>query len=726
MSGHAGEPQTVPTSGGEKEESSAGDIGADGGTSEGKEDPINEAVTQVTGVRDLSAGQPSSHNVDSAGEIAAMKTTASEATPPTAKAGAPGSPAVAGNEEEPIANIADDLDRSQAGEDERSESEISLDAAAAEGGQAGDGGLGEASQKARKNILGALMPAAACLVDDPAAEVRGTAAVSLGEMLRLMVGFEDYVAAHGASRAGAAENGAGESGGSRGGARSRSSSGSENDSMATCCCVTGEGDKCDDGSANFSGFEGRGELGIVGGVGGEAGDRGRVCHGKVLQVAMAAAAAAAAAADMAAEAAMAAELMDLAGFDAPENRPDGDGNEELGTSGHGNESPEGPRLPFAKHDDDAGEDAGGGSESSWLGDSGEQAEELYELTEAAVFETAEGEEDSARALAPGSSGETNYQLAESMFVGVSGDDHSSGDGTPSDIVENEDGAMTEPSRNTDALETEAAKTPMRSARPLSASAAPYLPTMAVRDAVGTDASTASGGQDSSTSQDSLPSSPPLVTTTGRSGDGMEAAADDVQGQHHLAGESGQGQQQVEEQSTSSSQGSLPDSRATAPKSPGDTNYQTGNETAEATAVAFGDGGNASSDDEGYETGTSSAGGACSVDAINGEQPSPDDSDNPNNLDPAEFVEIYNPSSDPLIVLVARLLLDTNAHVACTMLQALRPAWVPELGPGPCPQPAVCGGDGKGEGAGTSDSAAVGGDAVAGEAIYRRTKTLFGH
>ncbi|CAN0081320.1 unnamed protein product, partial [Sphacelaria rigidula] len=473
-------------------------------------------------------------------------------------------------------------------------------AAAAEGGQAGDGGLGEASQKARKNILGALMPAAACLVDDPAAEVRGTAAVSLGEMLRLMVGFEDYVAAHGASRAGAAENGAGESGGSRGGARSRSSSGSENDSMATCCCVTGEGDKCDDGSANFSGFEGRGELGIVGGVGGEAGDRGRVCHGKVLQVAMAAAAAAAAAADMAAEAAMAAELMDLAGFDAPENRPDGDGNEELGTSGHGNESPEGPRLPFAKHDDDAGEDAGGGSESSWL--------------------------------------------------------------------ENEDGAMTEPSRNTDALETEAAKTPMRSARPLSASAAPYLPTMAVRDAVGTDASTASGGQDSSTSQDSLPSSPPLVTTTGRSGDGMEAAADDVQGQHHLAGESGQGQQQVEEQSTSSSQGSLPDSRATAPKSPGDTNYQTGNETAEATAVAFGDGGNASSDDEGYETGTSSAGGACSVDAINGEQPSPDDSDNPNNLDPAEFVEIYNPSSDPLIVLVARLLLDTNAHVACTMLQ----------------------------------------------------------
>lgn len=169
-----------------------------------------------------------------------------------------------------------------------------------------------AGERARSDILGALMPAAAVLIEDPTAEVRGTVAVSLGEMLRLMVGFEDYVSALGAMRSsngigvgvGVVKNGeiSSESRGGRG-AEGVSVGRGRSDSMMTCCCVTGEEeDGVDGGRVNGEGFDG--------------GSGRRVCHGKLLRDAEEAAAAAAVAADVMAEATLTAELMDLAGFES--------------------------------------------------------------------------------------------------------------------------------------------------------------------------------------------------------------------------------------------------------------------------------------------------------------------------------------------------------------------------------------------------------------------------
>lgn len=185
-----------------------------------------------------------------------------------------------------------------------------------------------AGEKARRDILGALMPAAAVLIEDPTAEVRGTVAVSLGEMLRLMVGFEDYVSALGAMRSSNGD-GAGvrvvksgevstESRGGRGAEGISAGSGS----MVTCCCVTGEEeDGVDGGMADREGFaEGLGR---------------RVCHGKLLRDAEEAAAAAA---DAMAEAAMTAELMDLAGFESVGDDRDDVGGDEDGCAVSGDDS----------------------------------------------------------------------------------------------------------------------------------------------------------------------------------------------------------------------------------------------------------------------------------------------------------------------------------------------------------------------------------------------------
>lgn len=179
------------------------------------------------------------------------------------------------------------------------------------------GDICAAGERARRDILGALIPAAAVLVDDPTAEVRGTVAVSLGEMLRLMVGFEDYISALGAMRS---SNGDGvgvrvvksgevstESRGGRGTEGVTAGRG-RSDSMVTCCCVTGEEeDGVDGGRVN-------GREGFDGGLGR------RVCHGKMLRDAEEAAAAAA---DVMAEATLTAELMDLAGFESVSDDRDG-------------------------------------------------------------------------------------------------------------------------------------------------------------------------------------------------------------------------------------------------------------------------------------------------------------------------------------------------------------------------------------------------------------------
>lgn len=620
------------------------------------------------------------------------------------------------NEGEAVAVAANQTDRRQRPEGGRLGSGIS--------GGVGSGGLGEAGQKARKSILGALMPAAACLVDDPAAEVRGTAAVALGEMLRLMVGFEDYVAALGSARfgglggGGAVESGA--DGGIRAGAVTKRVSGLENDSMATCCCVTGEDEYGGGDMAACGASRKRGEADdrtAVEGVESGSGRRGgRVCHGKVLQAAMAAAAAAAAAAEAAEEAAMAAELMDLAGFDSAEDQLDVDENEQSASGGEGSDN---PQLPFGKHDDAGGNDVGLVGPAEQGGESYELAENVTAVTgevdgedthvtlahqKNALFNSceirrgvvSENESDSGRGSI-GDCGEADGD--EHTETGFDDANENSGGGSGGNLsVEADDGgqAVVEPSSSVDAELGANAKTPAR--RPLSASARPYLPQQLTAARDGADK------KEQTPTEENVEVSPPSILPE------LVLQMEAIEGGNgNLEMEQGLGEQQYEGDAQRQHRRSGQEHEMIDPSA---SSADKSDEMADGEGGGGGRSSIGSSDGEGYETGTSSVGGASSVDAIDGEQKNPDDSENLNNLDPAEFVDIYNPSSDLLIVLVARLLLDTNAHVACTMLQALRPAWMPELGPGPSPEGSA-GSDGVGASCAAAGAAAT---AVAGEAM----------
>lgn len=482
------------------------------------------------------------------------------------------------------------------------------------------GRLTQAGQKARKSILGALMPAAACLVDDPAAEVRGTTAVTLGEMLRLMVGFEDYVATLGSSarkpsaaaathtgvRDGAppvgdglgrgveaAGAGTGEVGATavvaRSGADGDGGSGSTGvyggGSMETCCCVTGQdGDEDGDEDAN----------GSVGAGGGSVGPRRRVCHGRVMQAAMAAAAAAA---DAVAEAAMTAELIDLAGFEGIGVEDEAvDGGIGLGEEQQQQEEDGGVMegLPFAKHEDAevGGRDLVSLCDSTALLEDGEV--ERGEGAGCADVETSEAQGTPA-----------GQDSSEERSEELSRDDHpvppetDSGDAPAAGRAAGlQDGAPAnqhsggDTSRD-DARATEAAGLHLKGGEEATADAAESSNAVSGCDGAELETETETGEGDE---------------------DGSLDSNDAVNGRDDLG----------EEEDDDPDGEALPAGSAAG-----------------------------------------AAGGAVAADGTIG---------------------TVGSSSDPLIVLVTRLLLDADANVACTMLQALRPGWVPELGPGPGPKP----------------------------------------
>lgn len=561
----------------------------------------------------------------------------------------------------------------------------------------GGGGLGEAGHKARKSILNALMPAAACLVHDPAVEVRRTAAVSLGEMLRLMVGFEDYVSAFGSSRFGDDSGVIPVSGGGLGRiVRDRCDSGS----MATCCCVTGDGDdgeQAPDAAATFGAHREQDEIGrgkVQGEVRGNS--RRRVCHGKVLQAAMAAAAAAA---EAAAEAAMAAELMDLAGFESLEFELEaGDGS---GDSFDGVEADRQLSFPNRGDDDDDAGDEGY-----------DQNGESFELSESQVVfvddedrENVAGEDDD----------DAENLTSELVEIGAA---EANGDGTMLGMTEG-DSAYARGNGSAG----EAADSAAGSSRPLSASAAPYQPQGQYGSGDHSQQEQLSEVCSSSTTYrgDGTASWESLGVASNH-GHVQRADADDRALDQGSQRQSPQHPdlQQVESSTFTSATlapGSTSDactrgdatnacaaqnsdaSPLTANARRNDSVSPTAGMTTSASVVSNAaecGGGEGFSDTTGdyggYETGlrgVDAVGDAeSSVGAVAGElQQSAEyhhyDNGNGDSLDP---LQTHSSSSDPLIVLVTRLLLDTDAHVACTMLQALRPAWVPELGPGPSPRP----------------------------------------
>lgn len=437
--------------------------------------------------------------------------------------------------------------------------------------------LHQAGQKAQRDILNALMPPAATLVEDPSSEVRGTAAVSLGEMLRLLVGFEDYVTALWSARGGSSGGGRSGGYGSEGG-----SFGGVSPGMETCCCVTGE--DCDSDALDCSfevydqgGFRGGARDGR-GGVGGFSNVR-RVCHGNVLQAAMAAAAATA---DANAEAVMAAELMDLEDFDETlVHEQDHDGEDEgqtednvvEGTDGHGDGAAveiESHELPFANEQVN--------------GDQAHDNDSLSVVVESPTDDKGRSWDNAGEPSQCSNSDVNDAGLGQVGTPVVN-------DGVSVSVVSNlerreETLKLLEPGTN-------------------------HVPDQADE---------ADHGHQ-----------PP----TGRQ-EAVEGDDDD-------------------------------DSAAASDES---LNAVHGNETSPtglsdmSIPVAEDD------DDDSLDPHDFGA-------AATGDHPTPGSgSDN----------GLMGAGSDPLIIPVTRLLNDGDAHVACTMLQALRPAWIPELGPGPSPQP----------------------------------------
>ncbi|CAM9844077.1 unnamed protein product, partial [Ectocarpus sp. 8 AP-2014] len=487
-------------------------------------------------------------------------------------------------------------------------------AAAEDGGSGYQGGvrgrLTLAGRKARKGILGALMPAAACLIDDPAAEVRGTAAVTLGEMLRLMVGFEDYVATLASTarssssgvRAGGGDPTSGSGGaavgedaaGGVGGAAAAATGGG---GMETCCCVSGGGDSDGGDGAVDVGFGPR--------------PRRRVCHGRAMRAAVAAAAAAA---DAVAEAAMTAELIDLAGFetagdgsDRTAGLDDADSKGAAGaavqvmapTTSGGEQQGEGEvvgGLPFAKHDD---VDAGG--------------RELVALCEPAA-----------------------------LLEDGGGDRSEEGVETPAEEDSSEKRSEERSSRDDD------------------------LPPPRSLSAAG-DAPLSVSLEDDSTPP---PDYDDVLRGRDGAGGGSTGAERLVDASGATAGEERRQQQEGGSVGAAAAAAATPDERL-------DLSLRDDHDEEDC-----GGGGSLGSDDavNGCDdlgepllpsnatgaaavVGGGGGGGGASASAAAEDDGDDDDSAGPNN------------NNDPLIVLVTRLLLDADANVACTMLQALRPGWV---------------------------------------------------
>lgn len=573
-------------------------------------------------------------------------------------------------------------------------------------------GLGEAGQKARRDILDALMPAAACLVDDPAAEVRGTAAVSLGEMLRLMVGFEDYVTALGAARVGGAGGGGGgeaSSGdGGGGGAASGEGSGGSGGgggptvatdatgevgggSMATCCCVTGE-------DGDFGGRSG-GRVGTI---------RRRVCHGKVLQASMAAAAATA---DAYAEAAMAAELMDLEGFESlvgeentvydQENvhQEDEEGGEQERERDGGRDGREEvlltARVPFANPQHD-GEHGGSSKDHNSEGDifnreveQGGPHEQPAETGVVCVHgDSSDNQEVGRISGGGGAGGEAGIEVVAGGEPRLGSTVHARG-GTQqntlsSHAVDHESG-----------IAVEAAVVGLAPEKVSDAAAAAAVAATSYTD----------GGQRRGPDADHEPE------VSGKTTNGLQPKhLQDPDGNNVARGQSQQTQQP----------GGL---SATLPENKGGVSYDVAPSGDDGSGPCEGSGSRSISskqnDGDFYDRneggdmdGDADAdrlSNSGSLDAVYGESsssepllsPLTDDSNkhlglidgdidddvtgNPDDIAAAAAAAANGDGhDDPLILLVTRLLNDTDAYVACTMLQALRPAWVPELGPGPSP------------------------------------------
>ena len=523
------------------------------------------------------------------------------------------------------------------------------------------GRLTQAGQKARKGILGALMPAAACLVDDPAAEVRGTTAVTLGEMLRLMVGFEDYVATLGSSARKPAPaaaplphagvgvsdgapvgtgHGVGATGGESGegvttvvarGVTDRDGVSCSTGiygggSMETCCCVIGQ-DEDGDVDEVADGAVGSDTAGVAGGRrvegdGGSVGPRRRVCHGRVMQAAMAAAAAAA---DAVAEAAMTAELidLDLAGFE-------GMGDEDEEASGG---------IGLAARED--------GSEAAFAGQHQHQPEE-----QGVIGGLPFAKHDDVEALE-----EDSVSLCGSTAVvegGVErGEDASCADVETRAAQETPAGQDSSEERSRDDRPAALPPAPDSGDAPAEAEAEAEAEAIAGpedEDEASARASQHGGG---TSRDDARPAGTSEHVPDG--GDATAAAEPNALEPQRAVLE-------FEDDEDDDEDGSVDSNGAVNGRD------DLGGDPEEALPA----GSSAAATAAAVAAAADAAGDAVVVDSNTG---------------------VVGSNNDPLIVLVTRLLLDADANVACTMLQALRPGWVPELGPGPGPK--HCGSNGSG-------------------------------
>ncbi|CAM9837097.1 unnamed protein product, partial [Laminaria digitata] len=507
--------------------------------------------------------------------------------------------------------------------------------------------LMEAGQKARKRVLNALMPAAASLVDDPSTDVRGTTAVTLGEMLRLLVGFEDYVAVLGSSRDGGVGGGGGGGGGENGvgsSAGGGGSGGGDVGGMVTCCCVTGEEDE--DGAADFGEGVSNGFGGVGGGGGGRNsvvwGDGGRrVCHGKVLQAEIVAAAAAA---DAVAEAALNAELIDLAEFE------DADiGVDDLDDSDIMDD--------FDEIDDEIDDGSGEEVDGDGAQPSPPAAEDLMGLPFVAC-----GQEGA--------------------------------DTTGVVATDEEDKSLEE--EHAENSEEHAALSPLK--HEAGAAGGAVVSVGGVEEEM--EASSGRGFSD----------------FDGGVAVAQDLGSDDDEG--YETGQDGTGIGSSNSSSSSSSPGSnlgsspgsnLGSSPGSSPGSDPGGSPGSSAGSSPGSSRGSGDAVNGSFDEDSKEEEEEEAGGVAgrvgegsgrgsSLGVGGGGEESGGDAATPADL---------AARNDPLIVLVTRLLLDADAHVACTMLQALRPGCAPELGPGPGP-PTRDGNPIPGAGVGGDGAAAAGG------------------